>query len=97
MLSFFDVDTRRAWLVNGRSALLHLVRASLQRSRTMHKNFLLDTDAFEEAASTMKDTDAVGFVLQSPKNRMLKLFKLDDEVTEKKKVIITKAISSGEN
>lgn len=94
---FFDVDARRAWLVNGRSALLHLVRASLQRSRTMHKSFLLDPDAFEEAASTMKGTDAVDFVLQSQKNRMLKLFKLDDEVTEKNKVIITEALSPGGN
>jgi hypothetical protein len=92
---FFDVETRRAWLVNGRSALLHLVRASLQRSLTIHKSFLLGTEALEEAVSTITGTDAIDFVLQSPINRMMKLFKLDSEVSEKNKVVITEKMSAG--
>ena len=30
---FYDVDDRRAWLVDGASALLHLLRASIDRDR----------------------------------------------------------------
>lgn len=31
---FFDVEDRRAWLIDGASALLHLVRASIKQDRT---------------------------------------------------------------
>lgn len=78
---FFDVEDRRAWLVNGRTALLHLVRASLHRSKTDQE--------LEEAAPTTMGTDAVSFVFQSPKNQVLKLFKLNDEITEKRKEVTT--------
>jgi hypothetical protein len=88
----FDVGDRRAWLVNGRSALLHLVRASLERPEMMHtRGFLFDPSALEEPDPTITGIQAVRFVLESEENKYSKILKLDDEITGKpKKVIITR-------
>lgn len=86
----FDVGDRRAWLVNGCSALLHLVRASLKRSQLMHtRGFLFDSSALKEPDPTIQGVRASRFVLEMEENKYLKIFKLDDEITGKPKKMIT--------
>jgi hypothetical protein len=50
-LVFWDVEHKRGWLVNGPSALLHLLRSSLElnKSDDLASIFLFEPNKFEDA------------------------------------------------
>jgi len=77
----YDVSTRRGWLVNGISALVHILRASLQHDETDGFEFLFKWDEMEEASTTrvtstrvISAREAAIFVLSSKKNQRLRLW-----------------------
>lgn len=77
----FDVVDRRAWLVNGISALLHLVRASLKHGQTSD---FKDYNMFQQEHMAAEDTSKVGkhaaiSVLMNAHNQNLPLHKSIDE------------------
>jgi hypothetical protein len=50
---FWDVDDKRGWMVNGSNALLHLLRGSLEHSRTdkFRSQFLFDFSKLKEGSA----------------------------------------------
>lgn len=71
---FYDVDDKRAWLVNGATALLHIVRASLYES--IHGKFrshIIFEPAHLKEASTTHNSDSAIEVLTSLFNMELKI------------------------
>lgn len=92
----WDEEDKRGWLVNGTSALLHLLRASLEYNRTDKFNsaFLFKPDEFEDASKT-HTTDAAIEVLMNNRNMKLKLYpgkgEMFDEVTRRKGAEIDEA------
>lgn len=77
---FFDVDERRAWLVNGPSALLHLVMANLTYRAHDPVNGLLgslDPSAIRSSSRRNGKTAALE-VLLNPTNRVLPLSSFTD-------------------
>lgn len=74
----FDVNDRRAWLVDGASALLHLVRSSIKYVQE-HEEFgrycLFTWDRFREAAEEASGKLAAISVLTNEDNMQQKLFK----------------------
>lgn len=77
----WDVEDERGWLVNGASALLHLVRASLAQDQ-LDNNFaalcLFSTKYFQEA-SRLHHTDAALEVLLNPNNLKAKIYPENDD------------------
>ncbi|KAH8803460.1 hypothetical protein F5884DRAFT_712243 [Xylogone sp. PMI_703] len=73
----YDVGDRRAWLIDGASALLHLVRASLKRSRRddFHRLFLFKPENMEEADTTIPGKAAAIAILTSDTNKRIRLYK----------------------
>ncbi|PVH82276.1 hypothetical protein DL98DRAFT_415128 [Cadophora sp. DSE1049] len=74
---FHDLDDRRAWLIDGASALLHLLRASIkhyQNDRRLRHIFKFDYDDFEEAITTHTGADAAFDVLLNAENQNLPLY-----------------------
>ncbi|PVI04563.1 hypothetical protein DM02DRAFT_585859 [Periconia macrospinosa] len=71
---FYDVEDKRSWLVNGATALLHIVRASLHESLTgpFQKHCLFDPTKMEEA-STLHSPQSAIEVLTSQSNMELKI------------------------
>ena len=65
---FWDVGDKRGWMLNGSAALHHLLRGSLEHSRTdrFRSRFLFDF-------SELKDGDAID-VLLDPEHRRLRLY-----------------------
>jgi len=86
----YDLEEKRAWLVDGLSALLHLVRASLEHDSkdAFNSFFLYKRGQLQEAHSSKYGPDAAATVLFNPANCSLRLFPEDeeswDEETEKK-------------
>ena len=85
----WDEEEKRGWLVNGASALLHLVHASLEYNRTdkFQSAFLFRTDEMMEASQTHTANSAIK-VLLNEKNRKLKIYPgnsemYDEEMTHK--------------
>lgn len=74
----FDVNDRRAWLVDGASALLHLVRCSIkymQEDKEFGGQCLFTWDHFREAAEQVSGKQATVSMLIDEKNMQQKLFK----------------------
>ena len=74
----FDVNDRIAWLVDGASALLHLVRASikhLQGQEEFGEHCLFDWDRFHEAAQKASGKQAAVSILYNEDNMCQPLFK----------------------
>ncbi|KAM0427797.1 hypothetical protein ACHAPT_007254 [Fusarium lateritium] len=78
-VTLWDVDEERGWLVNGNSALLHLLRASLEFSKTdkFNSEFLFQEDQFMESPDPFT-LDSVLHVLLDPTNQKLKLYLKED-------------------
>ncbi|KAH8688668.1 hypothetical protein GQ44DRAFT_696068 [Phaeosphaeriaceae sp. PMI808] len=72
----FDVKESRAWLIDGASSLLHLVRASLRFSQLdeFRHHFLFKSENMEEASPTETGKDAAIAVLTSDINKKIKLY-----------------------
>lgn len=77
----YDVDDKRAWLVNGASALLHLVRASLVHdSKDKFKSaFLFQFDESRESITTHQPDSSID-VLIDRHNMVLELYHDKDEL-----------------
>ncbi|KAK1828992.1 hypothetical protein QBC39DRAFT_357763 [Podospora conica] len=74
---FYDCDDRRAWLVDGASGLLHLLRASikhLQKDKRLRHLLCYDEDDFQEASETNSSSDAAFEVLSNKNNQALPLY-----------------------
>ncbi|KAL4940359.1 hypothetical protein BDV06DRAFT_22677 [Aspergillus oleicola] len=73
----WDEDSKRGWLINGTSALLHLVRASLEHDSKdkFSSEFLFQIDDLQEAPlhAAYKSDSAIG-VLLNRANRSLKIY-----------------------
>ncbi|ETS73860.1 hypothetical protein PFICI_14806 [Pestalotiopsis fici W106-1] len=84
----YDVGDRRAWLVDGTSALLHLVRASLKHDASdPFKSLLLyDPQAFQEAQEHQSGKTASIHVLTNPHNLGLPLY--SKPVTSREETIL---------
>ena len=76
----WDEDEKRGHLVNGTSALLHLLRASLDNSRQddFSTEFLLDTTSLVEPDVPFQPNSAIAFLI-NPSNRELRLYKTKEE------------------
>lgn len=72
----YDLEDRRAWLVDGLSALLHLVRASLEHDRkdVSKPYFLYSQGQMKECDAPLHGPDAAAAVLFSPQNCSLRLY-----------------------
>ena len=79
---FWDEGDKRAWLVNGASAMLHILRASLESSkRKFQSAWLLDPSALGDAPD-MSRSDYALQVLTNQENRNLQLYIDKTEVYE---------------
>ncbi|KAK8001318.1 nucleoside phosphorylase [Apiospora marii] len=80
----YDVVERRAWLVDGVSALLHLVRASLKRDATdaFKSHFLFQESGFQEAPPDIDGKSAAIHILTNRNNTALPLYSKPDSLRE---------------
>ncbi|KAI0022433.1 hypothetical protein F4780DRAFT_197425 [Xylariomycetidae sp. FL0641] len=78
---FYDVEDRRAWLVDGTSALLHLVRAALKHDSEDDFNpyFLYDPTNLQEAPQEYDGKSAAIHVLMNEANLSLALWRKPEE------------------
>ncbi|PLN75622.1 hypothetical protein BDW42DRAFT_199323 [Aspergillus taichungensis] len=79
-VTFWDIGEERGWLVNGASALLHLVRASIvqdQHDSRFSSLCLFDDDEFREASQASQPDSALE-VLLNPTNFKVKVYSEDD-------------------
>lgn len=75
----WDEDDKRGWLINGTSALLHTLRASLEHgSKGRFRSALLCKSEDLEESPTPFTPDSAVDVLINPKNRNLKLYQEGD-------------------
>lgn len=91
-VTLWDVDETRGWLLNGNSALLHLLRASLDYSKrdNFNSEFLLKEGMFQESDRPLT-LDSARDVLLNQANQKLELYSKEDySYTE------TKVLPSGE-
>lgn len=74
-LVLWDVQAKRGWLVNGASALLHLVRASLKQDKRNKfcSRLMLSLDQIEEATDPYQHDSALE-VLLNQRNLKLKVY-----------------------
>lgn len=88
----FDTLERRSWLVDGASALLHLVRSSLQRdeddSLSPYEEWLFDAAKLQDSWPGCSSLQAAMKTLKNTGNLNLKLYSLgrdtnDDQAVEK--------------
>ncbi|KAB5583567.1 hypothetical protein GE09DRAFT_305048 [Coniochaeta sp. 2T2.1] len=72
----YDLDDRRAWLVDGLSALLHMVRASLEHDQkdVLNPFYLYSRGQVKESAPTLHGPEAAAAVLFNPQNCSLRLY-----------------------
>ena len=77
----YDVGDKRAWMIDGISALLHLVRASLKHNQedAFNDSFLFDTKDMIEASPDRTGKAAAIFVLLNDKNRNIRLHQRPDD------------------
>lgn len=80
----YDVQDRRAWLVDGLSALLHLLRASLKHDLqdSFKSLFLYDPSALKEASGVEEGKDAAIRVLTNPENLKIPLYAKPESAQE---------------
>lgn len=83
----FDVDTRKGWLVNGLSTLLHLVRGHLAYAENdeLHQSVLLAKASDLQAEGGRSGIKAAFETLRSDRNRMLQLHRKGGPRQKKKK------------
>lgn len=79
----YDVDEKRAWLVNGASALLHLVRSSLEddRQSVIGSKLLFKPEELQRAKTEYTPESAVD-VLTNEENMVLEIFPHKPEFSE---------------
>lgn len=79
LVLLWDEEDKRGWLVNGTTALLHLVRASLAHERNdgFESELLFKPENLRESANPFRNTSAVD-VLQNRHNRQITLYAEDD-------------------
>ncbi|OTA56890.1 hypothetical protein K449DRAFT_437747 [Hypoxylon sp. EC38] len=86
---FWDEEDKRGWLVNGISALLHLVRATLKQHANGAFSDQLLSDFSELAISAKSGPESAIRVLTDPKNLTLKVYpgryERSQEVEDKQK------------
>ncbi|KAL7628657.1 hypothetical protein AAE478_000172 [Parahypoxylon ruwenzoriense] len=83
---FWDEETKRGWLVNGASALLHILRASLNHSEHKFKSaWLLDPNSLGDIAGSSQSESALK-VLTDQRNRDLKLYLDKSEVYDEEEM-----------
>jgi len=86
-VTFWDEEDKCGWLAKGTSALLHLLRASLEHCRKdkFSSDFLFDDKAFEEPSVRFRNDSAIEALINK-RNRELRLYKLEgtsfDETVE---------------
>jgi len=86
-VAFWDEEDKCGWLVKGTSALLHLLRASLEHCRKdkFSSEFLFDNTAFQEPSVRFRNDSAIEALINK-RNRELRLYKLEgksfDETVE---------------
>lgn len=75
----WDVNSKRGWLVNGTSALLHLLRTSLEFNKTDDQSFafLFEPEKFKEAKVPHNATSAME-ILMDHKNLDMELYEEDE-------------------
>lgn len=75
----WDESEKRGWLVNGTSALLHIVRASLAYNNKDKFNFafIFRESSFQESATPFTADSAIDMLI-NPKNLALKLYREKD-------------------
>lgn len=79
---FYDRNERRAWLIDGLSALLHLVRASLARRRRLGHEVLFDEDDIQESDTPYTGKAAARAVFLNKKNQDLKIYERWNRLVE---------------
>lgn len=84
----YDVDEKRAWLSDGLSVLLHLVRASIKHDKDsiFGEYFLLDSKDIQESPTPLVGPKAALGVLLNAHNQGLKLYKNLDEVKTEERI-----------
>ncbi len=72
----WDEADKRGWLINGHSALLHLVRISLEHDRTdkFQSAFVFDRDKIKESSEPLKADSAIA-VLLDEHNAAMKIYR----------------------
>ncbi|KAK1240227.1 hypothetical protein MKX08_007669 [Trichoderma sp. CBMAI-0020] len=80
---FWDERDKRGWLVNGTTAMLHIIRAFLSHSKKDNfKNaFRFKDEDLQEAEAPFMADSAIA-VLLNPHNRLLRLYEEDDDDEE---------------
>lgn len=80
---FWDEGEKRGWLVNGTSALLHLVRASLEHNRQskFRSTYVFNPKDLAEASITHAPESSL-HVLRNKKNRQLKIYDDDEDLED---------------
>jgi hypothetical protein len=82
---FYDIIDRRAWLLDGASALLHLLRAFIKHSQTKSRLkdiFVFEDDELEETDESRKGGGAAFYVLANEYNQLLPLWRKVATLTE---------------
>ncbi|KAJ0413625.1 hypothetical protein BJY00DRAFT_319622 [Aspergillus carlsbadensis] len=77
----WDKADKRGWLINGTSALLHLVRTALERDRTSELSSLIDLDPSTLQYRHMYRADSATSVLSNKANMMRNMYDADDPPT----------------
>ncbi|KAK2592511.1 hypothetical protein QQS21_009786 [Conoideocrella luteorostrata] len=80
---FYDTKDRRAWLVDGLSALLHLVRASLAYRRKLNYPIEFKDEDMIEADLQYTGKQAARSFLMNAHNLRLHIYKNPEKITEK--------------
>lgn len=86
---FYDVDTRRAWLVDGASALLHLLRTSLNRDgndTVSPYEWMFDASQLREEPADLPARLAALNVLKSSENGKLRLYPTGSDIVDGREV-----------
>ncbi|KAI1742983.1 hypothetical protein F4680DRAFT_471857 [Xylaria scruposa] len=78
----YDCKDRRAWLIDGLSALLHLVRASLAHRRRLGHEVLFNEDGIEEPDTLYTGKAAANAVLRNRANMDLKIYEKWNRIVE---------------
>jgi hypothetical protein len=82
---FYDIIDRRAWLLDGASALLHLLRAFIKYSETKSRLkdfFIFKDDELGEADESRQGGDAAFYVLANEYNQLLPFWRKTATPTE---------------
>lgn len=78
----YDCKDRRSWLVDGLSALLHLVRARIAHRRKVGREVLFSEDEFRESDTPHTGKAAASAVLRNRANMDLRIYERWNRVIE---------------